>query len=91
MMLPKSRLGRSVEVHRIGLCGQSMIHGSHENFREWWCDRDAPVVVWFRGIPLALIQGYNFGCSPGLGGCRGDRAGIQEVGKTPYTRRSRKF
>ena len=76
MVSPESRLGWSVEVHRIGLGGQSMVHGSHENLREGWCDRDAPVIFWVRGVPFALVKGYNLSCTPGLGGFCRDCAGV---------------
>jgi hypothetical protein len=76
MMCPKSSLCRSVEFHRVGLGGQPMVHGRHKNFRDWWCDRDTPIVFWFRSITLALVQGYNLGCAPGLRGCGGNSAGI---------------
>jgi hypothetical protein len=73
---PESRLGWSVEVHRVGLGGQSMVHGSHENLRNGRCDHDAPVILRVRGVPFALVQGCNLGCAPGLGGCCGDGAGV---------------
>jgi hypothetical protein len=91
MMCPKSSLCWSVEVHRVGLCGQSMVHGSHENLREGWCDRDAPVIFWVCGVPFALVKGYNFSCTPGLGGFCCNCAGVKEVCETSYTSCTHKF
>ena len=76
MVCPEPCLCWSVEVHHVGLGGQSMVHGSHENLREGWCDRDAPVIFWVRGVPFALVQGYNLSCTPGLGGFCRDCAGV---------------
>jgi hypothetical protein len=91
MFCPESRLCRGVEVHRVGLSGQTMVHGRHEYLRDWWGDRDTPIVFWFCRVPLALVQGYNLSCAPGLWGGRCNRAGIKEMREASYTRWTHKF
>jgi hypothetical protein len=76
MVCPEPRLCGSVEVHHVGLGGQPMVHGRHENLRDGWSDRDTPIVLWVGDVPLALVQGYNLGCAPGLWGCRCNCAGV---------------